>query len=65
MYGSKRLIDFAVAEEQARRQRMEADRRTADHGDDRPEGFDASSTPLPSYKPLAGGRGDAARDDAE
>lgn len=36
MYGSKRLIDFAVAEEQARRQRIEADRETADHGGDRP-----------------------------
>lgn len=42
----------ALAEVQAQRQRRESERSTEDFAGDRPDAFDAHSTPLPPYEPL-------------
>lgn len=54
MFGINRLFDFAVAEARARRRRVESDRIDHDHRAERPDDFDATRTPSPSWSPRNG-----------
>lgn len=50
-FGSSKLLGFGGAEARARRDREAAADRSDDHRADEPDGFDASSTPLPPQHP--------------
>jgi hypothetical protein len=50
--GSDGLLAVALSEARARRLRTEAGRRVEDATGDRPDAFDARSTPAPGYAPL-------------
>jgi hypothetical protein len=50
--GSDGLLAVALSEARARRLRTEAGRRVEDATGDRPDAFDARSTPVPGYAPL-------------
>jgi hypothetical protein len=52
MIGSGGLLEVALAEAQARRQRAEGARVAEDATGDRPDPFDGASTPLPRYEPI-------------
>jgi hypothetical protein len=51
--GSDGLLAVAFSEARARLLRTEAGRRPEDATGDRPDAFDARSTPVPGYAPLA------------
>jgi hypothetical protein len=46
------LLQVALAEAQARRQRVESGRAVDDGAGDRPDDFDARATPTPPYEEL-------------